>query len=269
MSLSLAQFVEQLAASGLMLPEEISAFRAGRTSDARSTEDAQEFARELIRQKKLTPWQATAIYRGEQKSLVYGNYVVLEKIGQGGMGMVYKARHRRMNRIVALKVMSPVAMKSPDAVKRFHREVQAAAKLSHPNIVAAHDADEAGGVHFFVMEFVAGSDLASLVKTKGPLPLELTVRCIIQAAQGLAYAHGEGVIHRDIKPANLLLAAPRNTNNASPSNSIPPPLRKGGWGGSRQARMVTRSHPKDRPLPPLTKGGNAHWSRFWTWASRG
>src|SRR5258708_7870757 len=173
MPLSLAQFVDQLAATGLMPPEEIAAFRDGLARDKLSSADAQEFARELIRQKKLTPWQATAIYRGEQQSLVYGNYVVLDKLGQGGMGMVYKALHRRMNRIVALKVMSPLGMKSPDAVRRFHREVQAAAKLSHPNIVAAHDADEAGGVHFLVMEFVEGSDLASLVKKQGPLPLEL------------------------------------------------------------------------------------------------
>jgi serine/threonine protein kinase len=209
MPLSLAQFVEQLAESGLMPPGEISALRDGLASGDLSSSDAQEFARELIRQKKLTPWQATAIYRGAQKSLVYGNYVVLDKLGQGGMGMVYKARHRRMNRIVALKVMSPLAMRSPDAVKRFHREVQAAAKLSHPNIVAAHDADEAGGVHFLVMEFVEGSDLASLVKKQGPLPVELALSCIIQAAQGLAYAHGEGVVHRDVKPANLLLTNAR------------------------------------------------------------
>ena len=217
MSMSLAQFVEQLAESGMMSPDEIAAFRDGLAPGSPSSADAQEFARELIRQKKLTAWQATAIYRGEQKSLVYGNYVVFDKLGQGGMGMVYKARHRRMNRIVALKVMSPLAMKSPDAVKRFHREVQAAAKLSHPNIVAAHDADvEAGsGIHFLVMEFVEGSDLASLVKKQGPFPLELALSCIIQAAQGLAYAHSEGVVHRDIKPANLLLAVPRARPDAA------------------------------------------------------
>ena len=143
MALSPEQFIERLAACGLMPGEELAAIRAELTPVHLSASDAQELARELIGRKKLTAWQATEIYRGGQNSLVYGNYVVLDKLGQGGMGMVYKARHRRMNRIVALKVMSPVAIRSTDAVKRFHREVQAAAKLSHPNIVAAHDAGEA------------------------------------------------------------------------------------------------------------------------------
>ena len=121
------------------------------------------------------------------------------------MGMVLKARHKRMARVVALKVMSPAAVKSPDAVKRFHREVQTAAKLTHPNIVTAFDADEAKGTHFLVMEYVEGDDLSQLVKKHGPMSVEQTIECMIQAARGLTHAHAEGVIHRDIKPANLLL----------------------------------------------------------------
>ncbi len=131
--------------------------------------------------------------------------MILDKLGQGGMGMVLKARHRRMGRVVALKVMSPAAVKSKDAVKRFHREVQTAAKLTHPNIVTAFDADEAKGTHFLVMEYVEGDDLSQLVKKHGPMSVEQAIECIIQAARGLAHAHKEGVIHRDIKPANLLL----------------------------------------------------------------
>jgi WD40 repeat protein len=110
-----------------------------------------------------------------------------------------------MKRVVALKVISAAALKSPDAVKRFHREVEAAAKLSHPNIVAAYDADEANGVHFLVMEFVDGGDLSQFVKEHGPLSPEQAADYIGQAARGLEHAHTEGVIHRDIKPANLLL----------------------------------------------------------------
>ena len=106
-------------------------------------------ARELVKQKKLTKFQAEQIYAGKGKALTLGNYAILDKLGQGGMGMVLKARHRRMDRLVALKVMSPAALKSPDAVKRFYREVQAAAKLEHPNIVTAYDADEANGTHFW------------------------------------------------------------------------------------------------------------------------
>ena len=87
----------------------------------------------------------------------------------------------------------------------FEREVEAAAKLSHPNIVAAYDADEANGVHFLVMEYVEGSDLSALVKKNGPFPVAKAVNYILQAAKGLEFAHDEGVVHRDIKPANLLL----------------------------------------------------------------
>ena len=87
----------------------------------------------------------------------------------------------------------------------FEREVEAAAKLRHPNIVAADDAGEANGVHFLVMEYVDGKDLSALVKKNGPFPVDKAVNYILQAARGLEFAHGEGVVHRDIKPANLLL----------------------------------------------------------------
>ena len=130
---------------------------------------------------------------------------VLDKLGQGGMGVVLKAEHRRMKRLVAVKMIAGAQMKSPDAVKRFYREVEAAAKLNHPNIVQAHDACEHEGVHYLVMEYVEGEDLAHLVKQHGPLPVDKAVDHVVQAARGLEYAHREGVIHRDIKPSNLLL----------------------------------------------------------------
>jgi serine/threonine protein kinase len=116
-------------------------------------------------------------------------YTILARIGQGGMGDVFKAEHRRMKRVVALKVISRAMIKSTDALKRFHREVEAAAKLDHPNIVTAHDADEAHGTRFLVMQCNEGIDLACLVKKLGPLPIEQALRCLIQAARGLEYAH--------------------------------------------------------------------------------
>ncbi|MDZ4684288.1 MAG: protein kinase [Planctomycetaceae bacterium] len=200
MPLTLEQFARQLTDSGLFAADEVGALRA-----ASRAADAEHFARELVKQKRLTAFQAQQVYAGKAKSLVLGNYVILDKLGQGGMGMVLKAEHRRMKRIVALKVLSPNVTKTKDVVARFHREVQAAAKLEHPNIVSAYDADEANGTHFFVMQYVAGEDLSSLVKTKGPLPVESAVSCVLQAARGLEFAHRQGVIHRDIKPANLLL----------------------------------------------------------------
>src|SRR5205807_2467914 len=125
--------------------------------------------------------------------------------GQGGMGQVLKAEHRRMKRTVALKILATKAMSDPDAVRRFQREVQAAARLIHSNIVTAFDANESDGVHFLVMEYVEGNDLSSIVSDHGALPIEKAIDYTLQAARGLAYAHGKGIIHRDIKPANLLL----------------------------------------------------------------
>ncbi len=205
MAVSLDQFVKHLTDSGLMSTDEIRQFQATLPAEKRLPNDAQPFAKELVRQKKLTSYQATAVFQGKPHGLIFGNYVVLDKLGQGGMGMVFKAEHRRMKRVVALKVMSPAAMKSQDAVKRFRREAEAAAKLTHPNIVAAFDFDEAKGMHFLVTEYVEGTDLSRLVKDKGPIPVDKAVDFIIQAARGLAQAHSDGVVHRDIKPANLLL----------------------------------------------------------------
>ena len=162
-------------------------------------------ARELVRQKKLTKFQAQAVYQGKVKGLILGDYLVLDRIGEGGMGQVYKAQHKVMERVVALKTLPASATKSEKAVQRFHREVKVAARLSHPNIVTAHDAREDQGIHFLVMEYVDGSDLALLVRTHGRLPVRTALDYTIQAARGLEYAHKMEVIHRDIKPSNLLL----------------------------------------------------------------
>lgn len=200
MPLSLEQFVQQLSDSGLVAVDDLSTLQR----EAPSAE-VEQFARALVKRKLLTAYQAQQAYAGKAKALVLGNYAILDKLGQGGMGMVLKAEHRRMKRTVALKVLSPNLTKTPEVVARFHREVQAAARLEHSNIVSAYDADEANGTHFFVMQYVDGQDLSSVVKAKGPLPVRQAVGCIVQAAQGLEYAHKHGVIHRDIKPANLLL----------------------------------------------------------------
>ncbi|HUY31758.1 MAG TPA: serine/threonine-protein kinase [Pirellulales bacterium] len=137
---------------------------------------------------------------------VLGEYALLEKVGTGVMGDVYKAAHRRMGRIAAVKVLSPAAVSSPDMVKRFRREVKAAALLTHPNIVAALDAAEANGCHYLVMEYVPGQDLAAILARQGPLAVADALNFIAQAARGLEYAHAQGVVHRNIKPGNLLVS---------------------------------------------------------------
>lgn len=204
MPATLDEFIHALIDCGLMTAEEVRAFIMTLPPDRRPV-NAAELATEMFRQKKLTKYQAQAIYQGKTRALVMGNYVVLERLGTGGMGQVFKAQHRRMERIVAIKILPPETTRSEEAVKRFHREVKAAARLVHPNIVTAYDADEARGVHFLVMEHVDGENLSALVKRSGPMPVQQALACAHQAAKGLEYAHGEGVIHRDIKPSNLLL----------------------------------------------------------------
>ena len=204
MPLTIEQFTQQVSSSGLMTEDGLRGWLKSESFEQLPL-DGEQLARELVKQKKLTKFQASQIYAGKGASLVLGNYVILDKLGQGGMGMVLKAEHKRMKRLVAVKVISAAAMKSKDAVQRFHREVEAAAKLTHSNIVSAHDADEAKGTHFLVMEYVEGDDLYALVKKGGPLSVNAAIDAILQAARGLEYAHKRGVIHRDIKPANLLL----------------------------------------------------------------
>ncbi len=201
MAVPLEQIVKQLEDSGILAGDTLNDFIPPKASP----KDAQELLRDLIRQRKLTKFQAEQVLQGKGKSLLLGNYLLLEKIGQGGMGAVFKAEHRRMKRIVAVKMLSATMLNNPAAAARFQREVEAAAKLDHPNIVAAFDADNANGVHLLVMQYVDGADLSALVKKKGPLPVAQAVNCILQAARGLELAHSKGVVHRDIKPANLLL----------------------------------------------------------------
>jgi len=194
-----------LTESGILPPAEVQALK-GRATPA-DRQNCVPLAKELVKSRKLTKYQATAILQGKGRDLTLDNYVVLDKLGEGGMGMVFKARHRKLGQVVALKVLSAAVTSKPTAVKRFLREVRAVSQLQHPNIVAASDAGEDKGTHFLVMEYVEGTDLSKLVKQQGPLPAERAVECIVQAARGLAHAHAAGIIHRDIKPSNLLLDA--------------------------------------------------------------
>lgn len=132
-------------------------------------------------------------------------YKIGPQLGAGGMGVVYRAEHRLMERSVAIKVISPRLVSHAKTVERFRQEVKAAAKLSHRNIVAAYDADQVGALHFLVMEFVEGSSLDLVVKEKGRLPIKQASSFILQSALGLQHAHENGMVHRDIKPQNLML----------------------------------------------------------------
>jgi tRNA A-37 threonylcarbamoyl transferase component Bud32 len=132
-------------------------------------------------------------------------FKVLRPLGQGGMAAVFLAEHRVMERPVAIKVVNRALLDQPDALQRFFAEVRAAARLSHPNIVAAYDAEPAGDLHLLVMEYVEGVNLAEYLAQKGPLLVALACHFIRQAALGLQHAHEQGMVHRDVKPQNLML----------------------------------------------------------------
>lgn len=199
--LSSQQFGERLKKSGLLSGAEIQRTWNSLGEGSRSPVG---LAEALSGQDMLTPTQAKLI--AEQSTpLVLGAYVIEDKLGEGGMGQVYRAIHRKMKREVAIKVISENVIQDRAAEERFNREIEAVARLSHPNIVTAHDAGESDGVHFLVMEHVKGSDLTSIVRKRGPFNLPSAIDLLRQAALGLGYAHDNGIVHRDIKPSNLLL----------------------------------------------------------------
>jgi len=168
-------------------------------------QETREIAKALVSWKLITRFQARMLLMGRNSGFFLGPYRILDQLGQGGMGRVYKAVHQTMTRVVALKVLSPQVVNTERAQELFLREVQAAAQLSHPNIVMAFDANEIEGRHYLSMEYVAGPNLEHYVKKHGPLPIGLACEIIFQAANGLQHAHEKGMVHRDIKPANLLL----------------------------------------------------------------
>jgi serine/threonine protein kinase len=151
----------------------------------------------------LNAWQVEQLKEGRTKFNL-GPYRIVNAIGKGGMGHVFKAEHKLLGRIEAIKVL-PKAKSSPDAVAAFQREIRAQAQLDHPNLVRVSYADYEGDTYFFVTEFVPGTDLRKLVRRNGPLAYPVAATIISQAADGLHYAHRRGLVHRDVKPGNLLV----------------------------------------------------------------
>jgi eukaryotic-like serine/threonine-protein kinase len=206
MPVALETFLSQLSSSGIVPEEKLKVVVSKKTSFA----NGEALARDMIKSRLLTKYQAEQILGGKGKSLTMGKYQLLEKIGAGGMGQVYKAFHSGTERIVAIKVILGKGKIDPAVIKRFEREVKAAAKLVHSNIITVFDADQADGRIFMVMEYIKGDDLGELLRKKGQLSVSETVNYILQAARGLKYAHDQGVIHRDIKPGNILVDSSGN-----------------------------------------------------------
>jgi len=196
-----------LRQSGLLEPRQLAeadGLATGRT-------DVADLCRELTRRGWVTLYQLKRLFLGQGADLVLGPYVLLEPIGAGGMGQVFKAHHRRLDRIDALKVIRPELVADADTLARFLREARAAGRLNHPNIVAIYTTDDAGGTHYIAMEYVEGIDLARVVREAGPLQAGQACDYARQAALGLQHAHERGLVHRDVKPANLLVTADAST----------------------------------------------------------
>jgi eukaryotic-like serine/threonine-protein kinase len=178
--------------------------------------DPRSLAKELVRRNWVTPYQINQLFLGREQELVLGPYLLLERLGEGGMGQVYKARHRKLNRLVALKIIRRDKIASPESIRRFFREVEAGAKLSHPNIVASFDAGEINGSYFLAMEYVDGRDLGKIVKQGGPLAVPQACDYMRQVALGLQHAFEKGLVHRDIKPSNLVVQNAGSQSEAGP-----------------------------------------------------
>ena len=199
-------FIDLVRRSGLVEEDQFTGRSAGSDAFVRGrVPDVDLLANRVVESGLITRWQADKLLEGRHKGFFLGKYKLLDLLGSGGMSHVYLAEHVLMQRRVAIKVLPKNRVEDSSYLARFHREAQAAAALDHPNIVRAYDVDNDGNNHYIVMEYVEGRDLQHIVKDDGPLDYVTAADYIRQAAEGLAHAHGAGLIHRDVKPANLLV----------------------------------------------------------------
>ena len=174
---------------------------------------------ELVQKGWLTPYQQAQLLSGNGEKLIIGSYRVQAPLGEGGMGMVFKAIQPKLDRVIALKVIRPQVLAArPEILSRFQREARAIAQLNHPNVVILFDADEVNGTHFIAMEYVEGPTLEKMVRTQGPLSIKQACEYMRQSALGLQHAYECGLVHRDIKPSNILVAQKTANTPASTSS---------------------------------------------------
>ena len=199
-------FIAIVKKSGLLPPDRLEGFVAASRSQGTLPAEALRCAHALIQEGLLTKYQAEQLLGGRWRNFILGGkYKLLERLGRGGMAQVFLCEHQVMKRLVAVKILPTSHAEDRELLGRFHREARALSQLRHPNIVGAYDIDQAGKVHFLVMEYIDGGDFEVLVQKVGPLPVERAAHYIRQAAHGLQHAHECGLVHRDIKPGNLLV----------------------------------------------------------------
>ena len=192
--------------SGLVTEEQLSAVISElKDSAGGSAADISErlIAAKLTEQGVISEYQADQLIAGRTK-LNLGPYIIVDWIGQGGMGQVFKAVHEMMGRESAVKVL-PLSKATPESIANFRREIRMQANLDHPNLVRAYDAGEDGNVHYLVVEYVPGTDLRRLVRSKGKLSIQQAATIVMNSALGIEYAHQRDLVHRDVKPGNILV----------------------------------------------------------------
>ena len=160
-------------------------------------------AQRLVEMGVLTPYQARELKSGRTK-FTLGTYTITDFIGQGGMGRVFRGVHQVLGRECALKVL-PLERATTESISNFMREARTQAQLDHPNLVRVYDAGRDGSTHYLVVEYVPGTDLRKVVRSRGPLTQQQAASIILQSARGLDYAHKRGLLHRDVKPGNILV----------------------------------------------------------------
>lgn len=201
-------FLETLQRSGLFSAQEYQDLLNLLEAAGLHYADGQGIAAWCVQQRYLTLFQANQLLAGKWRNFNINNkYRVLEQLGQGGMGVVYRCEHLALRTEVALKILPPEMTSNVAAFQRFLREAQALAALDHPNIVQAHDIDESRGLYFIVMSCVEGRTLEEVVRQEGPRPVSQAADYASQVCRGLQHAHEAGWVHRDLKPSNLILDA--------------------------------------------------------------
>jgi serine/threonine protein kinase len=201
-----AEFLSCVRRSGVADSAQLDAALADIRATSALPGEAKQLAEALIKNGVLTFFQAGQLLRGKWKGFFLGKYLILERLGAGGMGIVYLGEHKFLRRRVAIKVLPLALAQDRWFLEQFYQEARAVAALDHPNIVRAHDVDQDSGLHFLVMEFVDGASLQEIVTKHGSLDVLRAAHYIRQAALGLQHAHEVGLVHRDIKPGNLLLS---------------------------------------------------------------
>ncbi|WP_337174372.1 serine/threonine-protein kinase [Paludisphaera sp.] len=198
-----ADLLPLLHASGVLAERPLEEIRA-RVARGEYPAEPALLAERLIHDQYITAYQAKRLLAGKAYGLIVGRYIILDRIGSGSMGRVYKAHHQLMDRVVALKIIAPEIASNERVAARFQREMRLVGRLDHPNVVRAFDADRANRVLYIVMEYVPGESLGDRLR-RGPVPAPEMIDYAAQAAMGLAHAHAQGMVHRDVKPSNILV----------------------------------------------------------------